>query len=183
MRPENEIIKIWLDKIRMDTFHKIVGKITAVMMWVGAFFLLIIMVMTSSNIIYRLFWGKVILGSYELTEMMIVITAGFSMAYALITKTNVAVRVIISRLSGKPLETVNSFIAIFGVAIWGIIATSSVWVIWKKNFNEGQTELLDIPYLPLKWIWISALILIILIFVSDLLKSVIRFFKKWTPSS
>lgn len=141
------------------------------MMAVGAFFLLVIMCMTVLNILYRLFFGKVILGNYELTELMIVVTAGFSMIYAVASSSNVVVKILTARMSPRILKTVGRIIALCGVAVWGLISYGTIWLMYRKGFNEGQTELLEIPMLPLKWIWAFSLVMITLFYLTELFKN------------
>ena len=86
---------------------------------------------------------------------MIVITAGFAMAYTVMKGGNVTVKILYDFLKQGQKNVVDILVALTGIGIWGIIGYASVWTMWKKGFKEGQTELLDIPYLPLKWVWVS----------------------------
>ncbi|MBN1227240.1 MAG: TRAP transporter small permease [Deltaproteobacteria bacterium] len=155
----------------MKYFNKAIMKVGTAAMAVGGGFMIFIMILTVSNVLYRLFFGKVIIGTYELTEFMIIIGAGFSLCYAVIAESNVTVKMIILRMPKKAQAVLQSIISIVGIGTWGAILYASVWFTWRKGFDEGKSELLDIPFLPFKGIWFIALLLVLLCFVRELNKS------------
>ena len=56
------------------------------------------MLLTIASVLCRLF-GSAIVGSYEITELIIIVTVGFALVYTTITESNVTVKLLIERFS------------------------------------------------------------------------------------
>ena len=132
-------------------------------MTLGAVFLLAMMITVVANIIYR-FFGHVIVGSYELVELMILVTVSFALGYTAQQKGHLVVNILVTRFPQRIqsiLEAITSFIS---AATWGIIAWASAGILTERWLRE-QTEMLSVPYLPFRFIWLFGLILLCLVFL------------------
>jgi len=149
----------------------VVRRITVIGMVGGAVFLVAIMFLTVANVIYRLL-GGVIQGTYELTEVMIAMSAGFALAYTVLKQRNVVVQILVSRFSKRVQAILQTFNSIIAIGIWGLMAWMSAHYLLKRGVvGEGYTETLEIAYFPFKCVWVLALCLCSLVFLVDLIKS------------
>ena len=156
----------------MDYFVNIVRRMGGVGVVVAASFLIGIMVLTVANVIYRLF-GPVILGSYELTKLMMVVTAGFALVYAAMWHTHVVVKIVTSRFSQRVQAIAESFASLLGIGMWGLIALSSVGFYFERGLWD-RTDVLHIPFQTFRYVWIFALILFALVLLTDFYKALSR---------
>ena len=137
----------------------------------GAVLMVALMILTVANVIYRAF-GGVIQGTYEVSEILIAISAGFALSYTIFHDRNVVVKLIISRLSNRMQSILEGFNALLGVGIWGAMAWMTIHYLFKRGYQgEGFTETLELPYFPVKCLWAAALILCVIVFVVKLINS------------
>ena len=137
----------------------------------GAVLMVALMLLTVANVIYRAF-GGVIQGTYELSEMLIAVCAGFALSYTIFNDRNVVVKLIISHLSDRVQSILEGFNALLGVGIWGAMAWMTIHYLTKRGFKgEGFTETLEFPYFPVKCLWAAALILCVIVFVVKFIKT------------
>jgi len=156
----------------MDHFRYYLDKISKVTTYMGGAFLIGIMTLTVASIVSRLL-GKVVLGSYELVELMMVVTAGFALVHTTIRKGHVIVEIILSRLSKRAQIIAEIFHNIIATGLWGLIAWETLALLIEKGFlGEGRTEVIEAPYFPVKLLWTIALILCSLIFLMNVLNVV-----------
>lgn len=161
----------------MDYFSNIVRRTINIGKNVAACLLVAVAVLTVSNIIYRSF-GKVIVGSHELNEFMIVVVIGFALAYAALTKEHIIIDMVVSRFPKRAQAIAVIFSSILGMGVLGVLVGAPVFYLLKRGFSgEAYTDLLRLPFFPLKCVWVFALILFGLVFLIDLfeaLKQVLR---------
>lgn len=149
----------------MDDFAELVHRTGRVVTIIGGGLLVGIMLLTVANVVYR-FFGGVIAGSFELTELIIIPIAGFSLVYAAMWQTHVVVRVLVSRFSKRTQAITAIFASLLGIGIWGLMAWSTVGFFLGKRLSD-QTELLGIPFLPFRYAWVFGLILFALVLLID----------------
>jgi TRAP-type C4-dicarboxylate transport system permease small subunit len=138
-------------------------------MTLGAFFLLAMMTTVVANVIYR-FFGHVIVGSYELVELMILVTVSFALGYTAQKKSHVVINILITRFPSRVQSTLEAIMSFISLATWGIIAWASANILIERWLRE-RTEMLDIPYLPFRFIWLFGLILLCLVYMLWIYKS------------
>ena len=156
----------------MHHFRLYLSKLSEITSYIGAAFLIGIMALTVISIVSRLF-GRVILGSYEMVELMMVVTAGFALVRTTLKKTHVVVEIIITRLSRRTQIVTEIFHNIVATCLWGLMAWETLMLLIEKGFSgEGRTEIIKAPYFPFKLLWTIALILSSLVFLMNALSKV-----------
>lgn len=162
----------------MVVFTKFVRRILDVGMGLGSAFLLLIMILIVANIVYRMF-GHVIMGSYELCELFIVVTASFALGYAAMHKSHVDVNIVVAKLPHRlqiVLKIVTSFLA---MATWALAAWAGS-IILIDRWSTEESEMIMVPYYPFRLVLFIGLILIVLIYLIDLIAVTKAMVKKWT---
>lgn len=133
----------------------------------GGVFLVAMMALIVSNIIFRVF-GSVIPGSFEISELFIVVTASFALGYAALHQSHVDVEIIVSKLPARWRAIINVITSFLSMATWAISAYASTLIMVERWLTE-VTEMLSIPYLPFRLVLLFGLILISLIYLINML--------------
>ena len=116
--------------------------------WIAGFTLIGMMILVCANIVTRLF-GKPILGTFELVQVLMIALIGFSLGYGSLTNCHTSVNLLLRRFSSRTqaiFEIGNNLvsIAIFIVIGWRCILLGNV--LWRK---EELSQTLWIPQFPL----------------------------------
>ena len=138
-------------------------------MALGAAFLVGMMVLITASVISRRA-GHVIQGTYELCELMIVVTAAFALGYAALNKRHIVIKVVVERFPQRAqaiLEAVMSFIAL---AAWATIAWTGFLILSERWLNEAS-ETLAVPYLPFRLIFLVGLVLVCSVYLIDMIRA------------
>jgi TRAP-type transport system small permease protein len=151
--------------------EKFFYQITNIGAFVACIALLATMVITVSNIIYRMS-GYVIIGTYDLTELLIVVFVGFSIAYTVLTKGHVSVRVIVELFSKRSQNFFKGFTLILGFLFWALTVWSSTELAIEKAALGEKTDILSISYIPFRWFFIFGLFLVSINLLLDFVKLV-----------
>jgi TRAP-type C4-dicarboxylate transport system permease small subunit len=138
-------------------------------MAIGAAFLTGMMVLIVANIIYRLF-GHVIPGSYEISTLMIVVAVAFALGYAAVHKSHIVVKIVVARFSQRWQAIIEVLMSLISLATWAVIAWASYNVLSQRWLTE-MTDLLDIPYLPFRIIFVVGLAILSLVYLTDLVSA------------
>ena len=136
----------------------------------GGSFLVAVVLLMALNIIFR-FWNAVIPGTFELVELMIIVTISFALGYSAMMHGHVSLRFLTSRISARAsaiLECLNSAISI---AFYGAIAWGSTALAVRRLQLGEQSELLDIPYFPFRVVWIFGLIFLCSVVLIDMINA------------
>jgi TRAP-type C4-dicarboxylate transport system permease small subunit len=160
----------------METLSEWVHRITRVGVFIGGFFLIVAMLLLMGNIFGR-FVHFVIPGSYEMFELFMVVPVGFGLAYAGLHQGHVVVNLIVSRFPPRLRAAAEVLAALLSLVIWGLIT----WGGMRLAFENGLREISDVlgmPYLPFRIVWMIALTLFCLSYLLDLQQAVRRVVKK-----
>ncbi|MFC1532104.1 TRAP transporter small permease [Thermodesulfobacteriota bacterium] len=157
----------------MESFAKIVHRVIMVCTAGGGAFLVGIMALTVANVISRLF-GRAIAGSYEISELLIVVTVAFAIGYTAMMQRHITVKILVSRFSPRTQAIVGSISSILCLGIWAVIAWASIRVALEKTLAGEYSDLLEVPFFPFRSVWVFGLILLCLVFLIDLFKALSR---------
>lgn len=145
-------------------------------MALGAAFLTGMMVLIVANVIYRLS-GHVIAGSYELSELMIVVAVAFALGYAALKKSHVVVKIVVSRFPQRWQSILEAFMSLISLATWAAIAWAGFLILSNRWLTE-ETDLLDVPYLPFRFVFVFGLGLLCLVYLIDLFRALSQAVRK-----
>ena len=151
----------------MNLFEKVIYNASRWGVVASGAFLVAIMVAIVLDIILRLARIPVI-GSYEITQLLIVVTVAFALPYTALKKGHVVVDLLVSRLRERSL-LISSTITIFlSLVIWGLVVWASIGVLEEKWTREASFTL-QIPYLPFRFAWVIGLTLFCLIYLLEVI--------------
>lgn len=154
----------------MVFLDKVTQVLNQVLIWIGGFFLGIMIFLTCANIFLRLVWTPII-GTFELMGYFGAIITAFALGYAQIKRTHIAVDILVLRFSKKTqriLNSVNYFICMvfFAIVSWQVAKYATTL------YRTGEvTETLRVIYYPFTYGVALGCALLSLVFLTDLLKS------------
>jgi TRAP-type C4-dicarboxylate transport system permease small subunit len=160
----------------MDRITNVVERISLVIATISGFVLLSLMVLTVANATFRSM-GGVILGTHELSQLIIVVAAAGSFAYATLARRHIVIGIVIDHIAQLPrgiLFTVTSAISLFIIAfmVW-----ANVEVISARWFAE-YSDVLEIPWLPFRFVFVFGLTFFGLVLLLDIYKGLSGVMKK-----
>jgi TRAP-type C4-dicarboxylate transport system permease small subunit len=142
--------------------------------------LMLMMLLIVTNIITRSF-GRVITPAYELIEIMAGIAISFCIVYVTLEKGNIVVDFVVTKLPQRLQSVLHIVTSILGMGTWILIAVASFIFANRLGWGE-KTDLLGIPIMPARYIWIIALVILCLIIFIQLVDAIGKVISKWTRS-
>lgn len=156
----------------MGSIENAIRRISNLASGLGAAVLVAIMALVVANIGFR-FFGRVIPGTYELVQLLIVVTAAFALAQTAHDKGHIVVSVLLSRLPVRGQMVTLCITSFIGFAIWGLLAWGTVAAM-GEGWLEETTELLEVPFWPVKLCWVLGLILLSLLLLMEFINGLRR---------
>ena len=154
--------------------RKVIQSITLYLSYVGMFFLIPMMLLTSGEVIGRAIWSWPIPGSMELSSYMLAVFILLGVAYTHQVKGHVRVTMLVSRLpewATLILEVITDLLSLFIIAIMA-------WQGWVVGMEERTvSDMLRIPQFPFRLLVFVAgffLCLELLLDLTDSLKKLVR---------
>ncbi len=159
-------------KTTADLLHRFTGGTNLI----GGAFLIAGMLLLIGNIFGR-FFNFVIPGSYELFELFMAIPVAIALVYAALNSFHVVVNLLISRFTPKLALISEIVTSLLSFITWGVIAYAGGQLACENGLLE-RSDILEVPCLPFRIVWISCLFIFSLICFSDFYHAMMRLFKK-----
>lgn len=116
--------------------------------------------------------GWNLVGSIELVQAMILLSSSGAMVAATLSRAHAKVNLFSSRYRGRAGRAMRILLAIGAAAFFLALATGSAWIAWDMRSAAEQSELLGLPYLPLRIVVTVATLLIALIYARRVITEV-----------
>ena len=158
----------------------IIRRISIVGNWIGMSVLVLMMLLIVTNIITRSF-GRVITPAYELIEIMAGIAISFCIVYVTLEKGNIVVDFVVTKLPRRLQSVLHVITSLLGMGTWILIAVASFIFANRLGFAE-KTDLLGISIMPIRYVWIFALVVLCFIIFVQLVDAIGKVISKWTQS-
>jgi TRAP-type C4-dicarboxylate transport system permease small subunit len=91
-----------------------------------------------------------LLGSIEIVEVAVLFAAAGALVIATLDNTHTRVNLVAERLPDTVRKWLGRFHALAGVLLFSALLTGSVWIAADLWFGHEESELLRIPYRPLR---------------------------------
>lgn len=154
--------------------RKTIQRVTLSLSYVGMFFLIPMMLLTSGEVVGRALWSRPIPGSMELSSYLLAIFILLGVAYTHQVKGQVRVTMLVSRLPERVaqiLEIITTLLSLFIIAILA-------WQGWVVGMEERTvSDMLRIPQFPFRLLVSLAgffLCLELLIDLTDSLRKLVK---------
>jgi TRAP-type C4-dicarboxylate transport system permease small subunit len=161
---------------KMKNLNDVLRKINNAGAGIAGVFLIAIMVLIVANVIVR-FFQIVIEGTYELIELLIVVTVAFALAYTAFHGGHVVVRVLVSRFSERTQAIMGIFTNLIAFGTCGAITWASAIILQTRWITE-TSNVYGFPIFPFRIIWQVGLLLLCFMLFTDLIKALNRAVRK-----
>ena len=102
--------------------------------------------------------GIPLLGSIELMQAAILLTSSAAIVLATVANKHAVVHLLIDRLSPRRRAVMERVHALLSAVFFAALAVGSVWIAYDLRDGHEQSELLRIPYAPLRIVSIVAVL-------------------------
>ncbi|EFK07514.1 TRAP transporter, DctQ-like membrane protein [delta proteobacterium NaphS2] len=149
--------------------RKFIQKMTFSLSYVGMFFLIPMMLLTTGEVVGRAIWSRPIPGSMELSSYMLAIFVLLGIAYTHQVGGQVRVTMLVSRIPEKAALVLQVLTTLLSLFIIGIMA----WQGWVKAMEESTvSDMLRVPQFPFRMLVSVAGLFLFLELLLDLVDSV-----------
>ncbi|HYE67152.1 MAG TPA: TRAP transporter small permease [Anaerovoracaceae bacterium] len=160
----------------MEKSEKILKKIIRFSAFISGLCILLMMLMTMWDIIGRRFFSSSVPGVYELSSLGLVVISFLAMGYPQIEGENVGVTMVYDRMKPKVKAVMDFLVSIVCIALFAVVVKQTITFALRMSDSNQITPVLHIPLQPFVYITAIGIVVLILGFILDLLKS-IRDFK------
>ena len=147
---------------RLSPLTRVVGNI-------GASVIVLMMLLTVSDVVGRRFFNKPVSGAYELSELMLVIVVFFTLAHCEFLRSNITIQLVVSRLRQRAQDVIDSIMYIFFLVTFGLLT----WRLWLYAMEVRQNNLvsgvLEVPVYPFVFLESLCCALLSLVILTHLL--------------
>jgi len=151
---------------------KKIESISHVMNYVAGIVLLVMVLLTTSDVLGRYLFSRPIIGTTELTEFMVVIVGFLGLAWCAVKGTHLMVDLLVSRLSPRKQAVIDSFNYFLQLVLCILIS-------WR-SFAEGIRRLeagatssnLGIPQYPFLWVLGCGVAMLCLVILLQLIQKI-----------
>lgn len=152
--------------------RKVIQRSTLYLSYVGMFFLIPMMLITSGEVVGRAVWSRPIPGSMELSSYMLAIFILLGVAYTHQVKGHVRVSMLVSRLPEKITLVLDVITILLSLFIIGIMA----WQGWVVGMEERTvSDMLRVPQFPFRLLVSVAGVFLCLELLIDLVDTLKKF--------
>jgi TRAP-type C4-dicarboxylate transport system permease small subunit len=109
--------------------------------------------------------GIPLLGSIELMQAAILLASSAAIVLATVAKKHAVVHLLIDRLSPRRRSVMERVHALLGAIFFAALAIGSVWIALDLRNGHEQSELLRIPFAPLRILSIVAVLAVTAIYL------------------
>jgi TRAP-type transport system small permease protein len=110
--------------------------------------------------------GIPLLGSIELMQAAILLTSSAAIVLATVASKHAVVHLLIDRLSPRRRAMMERVHALLGAVFFAALAVGSLWIAYDLRDGHEQSELLRIPYAPLRIVSIVAVLAVAAIYLA-----------------
>jgi TRAP-type C4-dicarboxylate transport system permease small subunit len=110
--------------------------------------------------------GRPLLGSIELMQAAILVAASAAIVSATLVDKHAVVHLLIDRLSPRARLTMDRVHAVLCATFFAALVAGSVWIALDLRGGHEESELLRIPYAPLRVVSIVSVLAVALIYAA-----------------
>ena len=167
----------WLDRVG-HFLEKSIYPVSRILHHVGQWVVVLMVLVTVTDVCLRYIFNSPILGSYEITQFMMAILIFASVGYTMAIKEHVSVDLVITKLPKRIralLETITCLLAfgLFAVAAWRTVLHAGTT--WKRHDVSAD---LFIPVSPFVLFVALGLAVLSLVLLAQFFQSLARALKK-----
>ena len=146
---------------------------------VGTAIILVMMVLTTADVVLRYAFRRPITGAYEVTELSMLVVVALTLAYTQSTKRHIFVELVSSRFSprGQAVNDAVVYLVCLGICIlmtWRLLAAARV----QQIGNVVLSEVLKVPIYPFYYLLGVGIAILCFVYIVNIVNSMFRVVKK-----
>lgn len=146
---------------------------------VGTAIILVMMVLTTADVLLRYIFNRPITGAYEVTELLMLVVTALGLAYTQSRKGHISIELLSSRFSprGQSVNDLFAYLICLGICVlmaWRLLAAARV----QQINNVIASEAVRIPIYPFYYLLGLGIALLCLVYIVDIINSLLRVMKK-----
>jgi len=161
-----------------DCLHRVMQPVAHIIHNIGYVFLTLMMFLVFSDVMLRYFFNKPILGSFDVTELMMGVFIACCLAYCAIENGNVKTEVLVERLPVRAQEIIDTVTSFIGLIFFSLITWQSFIQAQSAFDSQVMSAVLHIPTFPFVAIVAFGCFLLTLVLLSDFLTFLSKALKK-----
>ncbi len=131
----------------LQWLRKAVQKLSLYLCTISMFVLIPMMLLTTGDILGRVFWSRPVPGAVEISSYMLAVFILSGLAYTQQVKGNVQVEVLVNRLPRRICSLIQSFTTLLSLLIIVLLT----WQGWLEGIDDSTvSDMLRIPRWPFK---------------------------------
>ncbi len=158
----------------MDWLRKVAGHLSELVLNLSKAAMLVIVFIVVADVTLRYVFDSPILGSLDLTTLMLVVIIFSGVGYTAHMKRHVTVDVVVSKLGPRTCAIIESITGIMVAVLLGLIIWSSLLQANVLRVQTAVTEELRIPLFPFELFLVFGFLLLLLVVLGDLTDCVKR---------
>ncbi|MEW6672227.1 MAG: TRAP transporter small permease [Thermodesulfobacteriota bacterium] len=162
----------------MDTFEKIIRRISDWFEWIGLAAMLLMMAITCIDVVGAKVFQWRLFGAIDAVMLSQIVAIAFAAASVLILGRHIQVEFFISRLPKRVQAVIDSLVLLLGLGFFCLIIWQLCVLGYSFQTSGEQSATADIPYYPFAYAIALASIPVCLIFLLELIKSIGRITQK-----
>jgi TRAP-type C4-dicarboxylate transport system permease small subunit len=151
---------------------KIINSLSRIMNIAAGGLLAAMMLLTVSDVFFRYFLRKPILGTTEITESMMACLAFFALAWCAAQQSHLKVDLVMSRFSPKVQAIVDSMTSLAGICIVALIAWRSLIEGFAVKQLNIISSLVKIPAFPFYYVVALGCAVLCLVMMTQVIQSI-----------
>jgi TRAP-type C4-dicarboxylate transport system permease small subunit len=163
---------------RLDSY---VALLTRVLSWIAGVGLVGMLLIIVADVIGIKVFSRPVPGGTEIVTFMAVVAIAFAVPYTQVVHGHVAVDFIVEKFPRRAKLIIDVLMTLFGVCLVAVTA----WYSFKyaaKLRDTGEVSMTQkIPYYPFVYGMAGCFVVLFLVMLGDLVKSIAKAVKTWTP--
>ncbi|WP_417668295.1 TRAP transporter small permease [Roseibium sp.] len=144
----------------LKMFEKILGVLVRASAFVGVISLVAMMGLTVVTVVFRAV-GIAFPGTYVLSELLLIPTVSFALAYAAWTRAHTRVELLTQTFQKRLSGMSHGLTMLLGAGFWGFVAYATYEEVIRRSAQGELSPILDIPVAPFRWLMFGAISLLI----------------------
>lgn len=104
-------------------------------------------------------------GTFDLVETLVIVGIAFALVYGQIEDRHLRAEIAVSRLKGRLKAGIEAFAGLLSIVYWAVLLWAA-WEVFLEKLELGEsTDILNVPIVPFRAVWIVALVLMTLLLV------------------
>jgi len=160
---------------------RLLESITRILAPIGIGAMIVMMTTVTFSVLGRALFSAPIYGSVEVVELTGAILVSFVVAYTQLRRRNIAVNIVVDRMSPRLRGAFDSVTLILSLAIMVVILWTGAIYAWETAVWGETTYVYEITTLPFRIIWLLGCTILCIVFIAQIIESLAKVVKKWNP--